>query len=167
MLWASTSATDDRLWADMAGQAVFAAQDNLVALLAADSVIATAKAQTSLGWPSGGLATKRVVWVNGTVEQFDVDHPYSGAAAGQGKDGTFVLRVMCLVQGPASDYKQVRDEAKVLADAVEAIVDNDRTIGGAVWHAKVTGFGVDEAIPADNERACAIMLDVSCRAWTT
>lgn len=137
---------------------IWETQDALLAALSGTPVLA--KITKGLGAPA--KFDREHVWISGEVDEWTLSYPVSGLLA---RDEQFTLRVHVLVTRTGKTYADARERVVVLGQAVEDVIAEDVTLGGAVMLATVARGSIDEATSGDG-RARSLLLTIHVRCNT-
>jgi len=124
--------------------ALDAAEDGLLAALIVRAAVGGSELAggvlfTELGEPASIKGTD-AVWVREDLDEQPVQRHDSTGVGAQRKHEVFIMRVACFVAWAGDDFKTVRDRCHALAEEVELAVLANERLGGAVFHAKVSGY---------------------------
>lgn len=146
-----------------APSAIGAAQDALVAAIAARALMSTDNVPVTLGTPPRG-GQREHVWISGEVTDWTQTWETTGAVATAAREERFTLAVWAFKMVSGDAYAPARDRALVLLNEVAEVLRADDRLAGAVFHAEYGGGELAEA-QIDNAVYVVASIRVRCLAY--
>lgn len=141
---------------------VGAAQDGLGAAIAARDLIISNAVPVDVGFPMPHPPQPEGIWVTGIVPDHKTDDLTTGVGA-RSVEETYTLDVHIQVERPGTNaFQEARNVVEGYVAEVEAAIDADRTLGGAVNNASAIGGPFWDFQTVNSGRGCRKTVAVAC-----